>query len=141
MFTQLYFVPTQPVSGYQYQLQQVYGYQQTQAYQLQPLQIQQQQLQMYQQVQPFYNAQSVVYPAQQSVYTAVNPYMPGGAVLYQPQQNVLPCSHSPGATACWMHRPAGELMQLPAPAPGRPGQWIQWCNGAVTWLAAPIETL
>ncbi|ERS97501.1 hypothetical protein HMPREF1624_05669 [Sporothrix schenckii ATCC 58251] len=87
-----------------------------------------------------YGAPSVVYPAQQSIYTSVNPHMPGRAVLVQPQPYGIPCNHAPGATACWMHRPAGELMQLPAPAPGRPGQWIQWCNGAVTWLAAPIET-
>ncbi|CAK7243461.1 MAG: hypothetical protein STHCBS139747_004986 [Sporothrix thermara] len=84
---------------------------------------------------------AVIYPAQQPVYTAMNPAMPGGAVLVQPQPMGWPCEHMSNGASCWMHRPAGEIMSLPATPPGRPGQWIQWCNGSVTWLAAPIETL
>ncbi|CAK7203152.1 hypothetical protein SEUCBS139899_005881 [Sporothrix eucalyptigena] len=75
---------------------------------------------------------TVIYPAQQPIYTAVNPMVPGNAALVQPQAVGWPCEHMANVT---------ELRSLPAPPPGRPGQWIQWCNGSVTWLAAPIETL
>ncbi|CAK7211828.1 hypothetical protein SEUCBS140593_001296 [Sporothrix eucalyptigena] len=84
---------------------------------------------------------TVIYPAQQPIYTAVNPMVPGNAALVQLQAVGWPCEHMANGGNCWMHRPVTELRSLPAPPPGRPGQWIQWCNGSVTWLAAPIETL
>ncbi|CAK7225867.1 hypothetical protein SCUCBS95973_006007 [Sporothrix curviconia] len=90
---------------------------------------------------PVAAAPTVLCPAQQPVYAAVNPTMPGGAVLVQPQPVGWPCEHISNGGSCWMHRPTGELKSLPPPAPGRPGQWIQWCNGSVTWLAASVATL
>lgn len=139
MITLYYFTP-QTMSGFplQLQVQPYYGYGGTQTQTV---------VVPVQEMTP-----TVVYPAQQPLIT-MNQYAQAGTVLVQPQQyqlqlpyttqyTLVPCNHAPGmgATACWMHRPPGDLMQLGQPAPGRPGQWVQWCNGAVTWLAAPVET-
>ena len=89
--------------------------------------------------------QQVVYPNVHPLFADVNTglqplQMHPQQVYFQHQPSVLaPCAGAcyPGLSSCWMHRPPGEMMHLPPPPPGRPGQWVQWHSGEVLWLAPP----
>jgi len=37
-------------------------------------------------------------------------------------------------TGCWMHRTPGEIMSLPPPPVGRPGQYVRFADGNTHWV-------
>lgn len=84
--------------------------------------------------QPLQAAPLAVYPQLQPVMN----YVPATVQLCVSQQPVLNAVQA--ASCCWIHRPPGDLRQIPPPPPGRPAQWVQWSDGYVGWLPRPMES-